>query len=128
MPFLPFRSRMFKLDGHEVVACDDEMDWAMWNFGPDQNRHVGDETVDGYRVSTVFLGWVHGIAEGPPLLFETMIFSPEGAPYALDRYCTWEEAEAGHARMLQLLREELERTSGEAQTVVAELVQRLRAT
>jgi hypothetical protein len=37
------------------------------------------------------------LRQGPPILFETMIF---GGPYDqyMDRYCTWAEAEAGHAR------------------------------
>jgi hypothetical protein len=52
----------------------------------------------GVRISTVFLGIDHNhLRQGPPILFETMIF---GGPYDqyMDRYCTWAEAEAGHAR------------------------------
>jgi hypothetical protein len=49
------------------------------------------------RVSTVFLGIDHAW-EGPPLLFETMVF---GGPLdeEMERYSTWEEAERGHAVM-----------------------------
>jgi len=47
----------------------------------------------------VFLGLNHSFGEGPPLLFETMVFGG-----ALDqeqaRYTTWEQAEAGHKQML----------------------------
>jgi hypothetical protein len=51
------------------------------------------------QISTVFLALDHNWGEGPPVLFETMIF---GGP--LDqfqwRYCTWEEAEEGHKKAL----------------------------
>lgn len=64
-------------------------------FGSD--RRVGDDTVAGdVRVSTVFLGLDHQFDDdGPPLLFETMIFGGKHDGYQ-ERYSTWEEAEAGH--------------------------------
>lgn len=64
------------------------------------DRHVANEIVNGHRVSTVFLGIDHGFGrEGPPILFETMVFS---AGTFDDQWCercsTWEEAEAMHKR------------------------------
>lgn len=55
------------------------------------------------RVSTVFLGLDHRFGEGPPLVFETMVF---GGPLDqdVDRYTTWEEAEAGHAVLVDRCR------------------------
>lgn len=124
---MPLPLRMyFKLDGHHVVECEDVLEWAMWFETAE--RHVADETVEGYRVSTVFLGLDHGFRHrGTPVVFETMIFSPEGDAEGMDRYATWDEAEAGHARMRERLREELEAALGHADLVLAELVQRLRA-
>lgn len=55
---------------------------------------------DGCEVSTVFLGLDHRFGgDGPPIVFETLVF---GGPFdqEMDRYCTWAEAEAGHARMV----------------------------
>jgi len=55
----------------------------------------------GIRVSTVWLGMDHGFGDGPPVLFETMIFSDhEKYPYnqAQTRYVTEEEASEGHRR------------------------------
>lgn len=125
---MPLPTRLyFKLDGHEVVACDDVLEWAQWFETAE--RHVAEDVVEGFRVSTVFLGLDHGFRHrGPPVVFETMIFSPDGDTEAMDRYTTWEEAEAGHARMLQGLREELAEALGRADVVLSELVQRLRAT
>lgn len=66
------------------------------------NRHVGDTRINGCRVSTVFLGIDHNHDEGPPILFETMLFTRRRNSWGkLDqrqaRYCTWKEAERGHA-------------------------------
>lgn len=51
---------------------------------------------DGSYVSTVFLGLDHSF-DGSKILFETMVF---GGPLhqEMERYRTWEEAEAGHKR------------------------------
>lgn len=56
-------------------------------------------TVGDARVSTVFLGLDHGWGEGPPVLYETMVF---GGPLdgECERYCTRAEAVAGHALMV----------------------------
>jgi len=85
----------------EPVPCADLIEWGIWFETAD--RHVAaTEIVTAWdvtiRVSTVFLGFDHGFA-GPPVLFETMIFGgPEGLNEYQCRYCTWSEAEAGHAR------------------------------
>ncbi len=88
------------LDGHKVVATEDFLEWGNWFRKAD--RHVGDETRDGVRVSTVFLSLNHSSGEGPPLLFETMVFGGEHDG-DMDRYSTWEEAEQGHKRMCEIV-------------------------
>lgn len=68
------------------------------------SRRVGDDTVDGQRVSTVFLQLDHNWdPDGKPVLFETMIF---GGPQDLDmwRYHTWQEAKEGHDRIVHCLK------------------------
>lgn len=90
------------LDGHTPVPCDSLMEWA--NRFEKDNRHVGDDTAGGVRVSTVFLGIDHSFgSSGPPLLFETMVFGGEHDGKQ-ERYSTWEEAEEGHARFLQMVK------------------------
>ena len=90
-------SDKYTLDGKKPIECEDLLTWAKW-FGT-ANRRVAQDERDGVRVSTVFLGLDHRFGgNGPPILFETMIF---GGPHDQDqdRYSTWEEAEAGHAEM-----------------------------
>ncbi len=65
---------------------------------------IGDNTVAGVRVSTVFLGCNHAHGGGErPLLFETMIF---GGDYDQEmvRYCTEGEALRGHRRAVNNIR------------------------
>lgn len=91
------------LNGHEVVPVDDLLLFAMWY--EDGNRIVKQEQIGEYWVSTVFLGLDHNWGwEGPPVLFETMIFIDEKADVA-ERYCTWDEAAAGHDAICERLRE-----------------------
>jgi len=79
-------------------------EWArdLENLG---KRIVRQETLwNGLFVSTVWTGLVdHNWGGfGPPLIFETTVFDHFGAyrEYALyqERWPTWSEAEAGHAR------------------------------
>jgi hypothetical protein len=82
------------LDGHEPVEEPDLMRWAEWMEANDRQIRL---TVQGdVWVSTIFLGLDHNWDEGPPLLFETMVFGLTGDEYQ-ERYSTWAEAEQGHA-------------------------------
>jgi hypothetical protein len=75
---------------------------------------VGDDEIDGYRVSTVFLGTDHSFTgHGPPVLWETMIF--DAGDLALDvfqwRYTSRADAEIGHAKACELLRQRVKAIS-----------------
>src|SRR5262245_14898324 len=48
-------------------------------------------------ISTVFLGLDHQWMDGPPLLFETMVFNGPCNEFQ-ERYSTWKEAEEGHKK------------------------------
>jgi hypothetical protein len=87
-------SHMYVLDGHQPVPEPDVIAWGRWYESAD--RHVGDTARDEVRVSTVFLGLDHGFG-GRRELFETMLFV-NGADAGVERYATWDEAEAGHKR------------------------------
>jgi hypothetical protein len=81
----------------------DLMDWAA-TVGREDN-HVGDDIVpEPVRVSTVYLGLDHSFGEGPPLIFETVVFGGRHDGWT-DRYSTEAEAIAGHARVCDALRE-----------------------
>ena len=99
------------LDGHTPVPVDDAIAWAYWMDehkyhprradpeGMDRCR-VGSTRVGAWWVSTAFLGTPANVL-GPPQLFETALFAGDGVR-VVERYATWAEAEAGHARMVAL--------------------------
>lgn len=74
--------------------------------------HVGFDLVDFgsndvFRVSTVFLQHDHRYdGDGPPILFETMVFHGHSSldDLYVDRYCTLADAKTGHARIVARLR------------------------
>jgi hypothetical protein len=82
------------LVGHEPVAEPDLMRWAEWFATAD--RHVALTEQGDVRVSTVFLGLDYA-PWGPPQLYETMAFVGDDS-VGCERYSTWTQAEAGHAR------------------------------
>lgn len=95
-------SDYYRLDGHEAVPCDLSA-WAM-TMQSAAGRRVASTIIGESRVSTVFLGLDHSFGEGPPLLFETLVF---GGPLAdeMDRCTTWEQAEAMHEAMCKRVRD-----------------------
>jgi hypothetical protein len=54
-------------------------------------------------VSTVWLGFDHGDGD-PPVIFETMVFGTHDEYEEQYRYCTEEDALAGHTRIVDELR------------------------
>ena len=71
--------------------------WTKLYRDAEYKRIASDKAGDTF-VSTVWLGLNHAW-EGPPLIFETMVF--EGPlDGECDRYSTLAQAEAGHAAML----------------------------
>jgi len=95
------RPRHYRLEGHIPVPCS-MMDWAAQMSGV--SRTVAQTKLKGANISTVFLGLDHSFSdEGPPLLFETMIFGGEHDQYQ-DRCTTWDEAEAMHQKAVKLVK------------------------
>lgn len=89
--------RFFRLDGKRVVECDTVLQWGrmMERF----DRTVRKSRKDGVEVSTVFLGIDHRfVNDGPPLVFETMIFGGEYDGYQI-RYPSWGLAVRGHDKI-----------------------------
>ena len=88
------------LEGKKPKLIKDVLEWARWFENADRSVAKTD-LPDDVRVSTVFLGLDHSFGGGTPILFETMIFGGEHNDYQ-KRYATWEEAEAGHLRAVEL--------------------------
>jgi hypothetical protein len=95
-------------DDGNPLEIDDVLIWGRWFETHD--RHVALDVVEGCKVSTVFLGLDHSFGSGPPVLWETMIFSGEGGPMdqAQWRYTSLEDARAGHAAALAELKHQLD--------------------
>ena len=103
-------SDKYILDGRNPIPCADFMMRARWFETSD--RLVAKTDFGDVQVSTVFVGLDRSFGDGPPLLFETMIF---GGPFDRDKYqercSTWEEAEAQHAKAVEFARQSLNRPS-----------------
>lgn len=80
---------------HEPISVEE----AGRLLGDRVNRNVGfEQWEDGWLVSTVFLVLDHGwVPDADPILYETMVFMPDGEPVLQVRYATRADAEAGHA-------------------------------
>jgi hypothetical protein len=76
------------------------MEWGRF-YEEVSNRRVAETKRGDVRVSTVFLGLDHSFGDGPPLIFETMIFGGEHDEW-IDRCSTYDEAEAMHERAVRL--------------------------
>ena len=85
-------SRYYDRQGQPLTL----MEWAHrfedWDY-----KRIAQTVVGKYNVSTVWLGADHQFGEGPPLIFETMVFPGEAD---CERYTTEQEALAGHAAMV----------------------------
>lgn len=60
-------------------------------------RRVAQDYIGDVHVSTVFLPIDHGWGEGPPILFETMVFGYGGDSEYQWRYISEEDAVSGHS-------------------------------
>ncbi len=97
------------LNDHSIIEEPDFIKWAEWLQDAGENRIVKQEKVFSrwryYFVSTVFLGINHRYDNnGPPLLFETMVFDNEESIYCY-RYPTWAEAEKGHKHTVNCVKQ-----------------------
>ena len=90
-------SDMYVLDGKVPVRCDDTTTWGK-TYANNTKRRVARDELGDVSVSTMFLGLDHSFGDGPPQLFETMVF---GGPLdgEMERCSTWSEAELQHMEM-----------------------------
>lgn len=90
----------FILDANKQPKRASLMEWATWFEKAE--RHVAKDQIGDVRISTVFLGIDHQFGDGPPLLFETMIFGGDHDQHQ-ERCSTWEQAETQHADAVRLV-------------------------
>lgn len=111
----------FILDENKApIACDDLIAWMKWI--QQNNRRIARTEIDEILVSTVFIGWDYNYCDGePPIVFETLVFLPEGATGSLWRYTTWDEAVAGHEQMVKEVQAYLESADDHANSLLGHL-------
>ena len=93
-------NKYYKRDG---TLYKDIMEWSK-DLEKKEYKIVKQEILpNGKWVSTVWLGLDHSYRNGPPLIFETMVFPKEGdyGDLDMDRYSTEEEAIKGHKKMVK---------------------------
>lgn len=72
-------------------------------FSDRNYKSIASDDVEDAQVSTVWLGIDHNFStDGPPLIFETMIFGGDYDEYQW-RYATEQEAREGHERIVLAL-------------------------
>lgn len=93
----------YKLDENKNAAPCNLWEWAEQceNMRKTRTKHVNCEIINGKRISTIWLGLDHQWEDdGLPLIFETMVFDNYEEIYC-DRYSTWKEAEEGHQKAVE---------------------------
>ena len=85
-------------DDWNPIRCDDPLAWGHWFETAE--RHLAHDLQEGpgavkIRISTVFLGLDHNWGDGPPILWETMVFGGILDGFQA-RYATKAQALAGH--------------------------------
>lgn len=101
------------LDDNDNPVPADWRQWAEWlEANSKRRRIVREKPTEGSEVSTCFLGVDYQFGDGPPILFETMVF---GGPLdgEQERYSTRAEALEGHGRMVERVREAMAKDGGE---------------
>lgn len=95
------RPKYYILDTDGITPIPATLEqWAAWIPANDIRRTVAHESIGRVNISTVFLGLDHSFLEGPPEIYETMIF---GGPLdqQLARCATHAEALEQHETMVE---------------------------
>jgi hypothetical protein len=81
----------------------DEEGWTRKRADPEYRRVASTVLPDGKRVSTIWIGLDYAFGRGPPLIFETMVFTSEDSGYddEIERYSTEKEALEGHKHFVE---------------------------
>lgn len=102
----------FILDENKNVIPASLIEWGTYLEEIDK-RIVKKDMINDLQVSTVFVGMdmnghfldADNISDYKPAIFETMIFPRDGGDIYCDRYATWKEAEEGHQKAVQWVKD-----------------------
>jgi hypothetical protein len=101
---------LYILDEHgNPVPEPDPLKWADWIEENHEKRSIQLDEVDGYTVSTVFLGSDMSFMSNKPELFETIVFGDDDN--MMRRYATKQEALQGHLEVLYQVKRKVKRAA-----------------
>ena len=104
---------LYILDEDNVAVPMSEesfMEWGRWMEAARESGRicVGDDSIEAFRVQTVFGGCNSNWDPGPPQLYESRVSEGgEKRDLYLRRYTTWAEAVAGHKALCAQIEGEL---------------------
>jgi len=109
------------LEGTKPVPCDDIAAWKAHMEKSErwvEDTALHDANQCQVRICTVFLGLDMKFGVGEPVLFETTALGgrSDREPY---RYCTWQEAATGHARVVECVKAPYGKAKDNAHTLRA---------
>lgn len=82
-------------DGNPIAT--DVQTWGRWFEDIGLRRRIAYDKIGALQISTVFLGLNHQWGDGPPVLWETMVFGlPDDADEIQLRYTSKVDALKGH--------------------------------
>ncbi len=89
--------KYYILKNKEPVKIEDAMEWTEWFLENDEDRYISKDAFYYCYIITFFFGM---ITEDLPKLFYTVVFDGQ-LDGENESYTTWQEAEAGHKRMVE---------------------------
>lgn len=97
------KAKYYILVNKVPVKIEDTMEWCKWILANDENRYIAKDIVCDCRIITFFFGM---ITESLPKLFHITVIGGVLAGEN-ETYSTWQEAEAGHKRMVERVKSKL---------------------
>ncbi len=85
---------------NRIPVAADAKTWAEFILASD--NIVAHERINGFEVSTSFIGMVREPGKANPLVFETLV-AGNGSRSLAGQYCSWQDAQAGHRIIVQEL-------------------------
>ena len=90
-------SKFYGKDHKEMTLHEWGAKMEDWDY-----KRVEKDIIDDVEISTVWLGIDHSFGDGPPIIFETMIFGGKHDDFC-ERYETETDALDGHVRAIALV-------------------------
>lgn len=97
----PHANRYYVLQDKEPVPCPNLLEWS--RIMVDTDPQIGWAVIGPFSISTVFLGVDVSFRNGPPQLFETMVFTAGADATFIGRCATWAAAEDMHQAAIALM-------------------------